>query len=169
MLADIDQIVGKLLVVFRLEIVFTSICIAATAAAVGHIVRTRVAERLEHSIRTLLTNLQQNLTLSLITIPMILIAREILETLHLSTKSLAPTHVMKVTMCVFRVITSTYIITEMAVVKTCRAGKPSHNLIYLLIIPFTALTCPPAERNAPSIELLTYNRREHSIGNGIGR
>ena len=64
---------------------------------------------------------------------MIVIAAEVLESLHLGTQSLAASHVMLVAMCICRIVAATDVITEMGVVQTCRADHPIHYLINMLV------------------------------------
>ena len=141
----IHQIVGKLLVILWPQVIFTSISISANTAAIGHVKGTGIAESLENSIGTLLLNLEHNFTLGSISIPVIFIATEILKAFHLCTKAFTLAHVMLVAMTVLRIVSPTYIITEMAIVEACRTGKPSHYLVNLLVRPLAALTGPPTE------------------------
>ena len=166
-LAHIDEIVGELLVVLRLQVVLAAIDVSAHATAVGHVVGTRVAERLEDGIRPFLAYLQHDLALCLVAVPVVLVAREVLESLHLSTQPLAAGHVVLVAVLVLGVVTTAYVVTEMAVVQTRRTCQPRHDLVNLLVTPPAAHASPPAERNTPAVELLTYNGGEHRVRQGV--
>ena len=52
----------------------------------------------------------------------------------------------------------------MTVVQSRRARHPCHYLIDFTVVPLSAHVSPPAKRNAPSVELLTDNRREYRVG-----
>ena len=163
MLAHVHQIVGKLLIVLRLQVVLATVGITAHATAVGHVVRTRIAKGLEHRIRSLLTNLQHDLALSLVAVPVVVVAREVLEALHLCAQALAIAHVVRRAVLVLRVVAAAYVIAEVLVVQSRGTRQPSHNLVNLLVGPLATLAGPPAERHAPSLELLSHQRGEHHI------
>ena len=168
MLTHIHQIVGKLLVVLRLQIILATIRIATHASTIGHVIGTRIAESLKHSIGTQFLDLQHNLPLRGIAVPVVLVATEALEAFHLSTQSLAPSHVVGLTVVVLRVIATTNVIAEMGIVKTRGTGQPFHNLGNLRVRPFSTLTSPPAERHAPSIEMLAHQLGVYHIAERVG-
>ena len=168
-LTDIHQIMGKLLIIFRTQVVLAAVSITTDATTVGHVVGTRITESLEHGIGPLLAYLEHNLALSCITVPVVLVTAEILKSLHLGTQTLAVAHVMLGTMTVLWVVATTYIIAEVTVVKPCGADQPVDNLANLLVRPLATLPCPPAERHAPTIEMLAHQLRMNHILEGIGR
>ena len=98
---------------------------------------------------------------------MVLIATEVLEALHLGTQALASTHVVKVAVAVLGVITTTDVITEVRIVKTRGTGEPLDDLGDFRVRPLSALSCPPAERHAPAIEMLAHQLRINHIGERI--
>ena len=167
MFAYIHQIVGKRLIILRAEVILTTVFMTANTAAIGHIVRTRVTESLEHGIWSLLLNLQHNLTLGCIAVPMVNIIEGILESFHLGPQPFAAPHVVGSAMAVEGIITSADVVAEMIIVKTFRTDEPGDDLIYLLVIPLATLSCPPAQRYAPAIEVLSDQQRVDFIAQRI--
>ena len=167
MLAYIHQIVGKRLIILRAEVILISIGMTTYTAAIGHIVRTRVTESLEHGIWPFLLNLQHNLTLGCIAVPMVNIIEGILESFHLGPQPFAAPHVVGSAMTVQGIITSTDVVAEMIIVKTFRTDEPGDDLIYLLIVPLATLSCPPAQRYTPAIKVLSHHQRVDFIAQRV--
>ena len=168
-LADVHQVVGKLFVVLRSEVVLAAIGIAADAAAVGHVIGARVAESLEDGIGPPFLDFQHYLALGGIALPVVLVAAEVLETFHLGTQALAVAHVVLGAMTVLRVVASADVIAEVTVVKTGGTDQPVYYLVYLLVCPLAALACTPAERHAPAVKVLTHQLWVNHVAEGIGR
>ena len=154
-LAYVHEIVRELLVVFGPQVIFATIFIACHASAPSHVVGAGVAEGLEHGIGPLLAYLEQDFPLCRVALPMVLVAAEVLEALHLSPKSFALSHVVKRAMAVLRVFAATDVIAEMAVVQSVGTNQPLYNLVDFLIVPLAALCRPPAERHSPAVPMLT--------------
>ena len=150
---------GKLFVVFRPQIIFAGISIARHTTAIGHVVWGGVAECLKYCIWAFLLDLEHNLSLTRIAIPMIFVAAEVLEALHLCTQSFTLAHMVLRTVLIKRIIAATDVIAEDAVVQPRRADQPSYDFVYLVVIPLATHACPPAKRHAPTFKMLTNNRR----------
>ena len=158
---------GKLLIVLRTQVVLAAVGVAAHTAAVGHIVRTGVAEGFEHGIGALLLDFQQYLALGGIAVPVVFVAAEVLEALHLGTQTLAAPHVVDFAVTVLGVVTAPDVVAEVAVVQPRGTDKPRHNLVDLGVCPLAALPCPPAERHAPAVEMLAHQLRTDHVAEGI--
>ena len=168
-LAHIHQVVGEFFVVFRFQVVLSSIHIARAASAVGHVVWATVAESFEDGIGTLLADFQHDFALSLVACPVVIGIGRGLESLHFCTQSLASAHVVRVAVAVLGVVASTDIVAEDIVVQSCWACQPIHYLVYLRIVPGSTHACPPTERHAPSLVLLAAVGRNHQVGFRQGR
>ena len=97
---DIHEIMGKCLVILWPQVILAAILMTCHATAIGHIVRTGIAEGFEDCVRTFLLDFQQNLTLGGITLPMISVTDRILESLHLSPQTFTTPHVVRLAMTV---------------------------------------------------------------------
>ena len=115
---------GELLVVFGLQVVLSAVGIPSHASAVGHIVGTGIAEGFEDGIGSLLPDFEHNLALCLVALPMVCVAAEVLEALHLGTQSLAFPHVVEFAVAVLRVVSTPDVVTEMAVVEPVGTYQP---------------------------------------------
>ena len=100
---------------------------------------------------------------------MIGVIARIFEALHLSPQALSASHVVEVAMGVVGVIATTYVVAEMAVVKPRRTDQPRDDFVNLLVRPLATLSCPPAERHAPSVEVLTHHQWVDHIVEFAGR
>ena len=165
--ADINEVVCKLLIELRLEVILSPVGISAHASAVGHVVRAGIAESLKYRIRPFFMDFEQDFPLCLITVPMVLISRKILESRHLCPQSLSSSHVVRIAVTVLRVVASSDVVAEMRVVQSCRADEPSDDLVDFLIAPMSTHIGPPAERHSPPVEMLPDGRWADEIAERI--
>ena len=115
--ADINKIVGKLLVVFRFQIVLSGRGVACHTTAVGHVVRGGVGEGFEDGIGTFLPDFEHDFALCRITVPMIDVECGILESFHLGPKPFARPHVVGRTIAIEGVIASANVVAEDVIVQ----------------------------------------------------
>ena len=77
-------------------------------------------------------------------------------------------HVVGVAVAVLGVVATTDVIAEVGVVQTRGADQPVHYLVNLLVAPLATLSCPPAERHAPAVEMLAHHLRGNHVAEGVG-
>ena len=169
MSAHVYQIMGERFIVFRFQVVGRRIGMACTTSAVSHVVGAGIAEGLEYGIRTLLFDFQHDFPLCGITAPNVFTVRTVFETFHFRTQAFSASHVVRRAVPVLRVVSPADVVAENTVVQSVRADQPIHKFVYLLVAPLPAHVGPPAERDAPSLELLTGGGRVDDVDRGVGR
>ena len=162
--ANLHEVSGEVFVVVRVQIVFASVLVATAASADGHPPWCAVRECLKDGVWAVFENLEHNLALRGVSVPMELTASLILESFHLSSDAFAVGIVMFFAVGPVGVISASYVVAEYIPVESSGTGHPSHYLVYLGIAPFAAHVGPPAKAYSPSLDGLSLCFGANGIG-----